>query len=217
MSVHSMSCKDIGKATGIGVRAIQCVKKLWQLLGKVVNKALDNGRPCILTSLEVSVWEFPICITFVSLLYLFQLTVPGEPCREEARYNGLRNAKCTFYCVQCWSWWKYYNMGPVWAWIYMKEGMSQNDYLFTWSYLQVIILLLDYASCLRTCSGKTGISNRHWGALSFWNTCFPGWVCLQSHNWKPHHGLGTIRTKSTPTWLLCERTIASLCQFNLCT
>ena len=52
MSVHGMSCKDIEKAMGIGVRAIQRVKKLWWLSGKVVNKALDNGRPHILTSLS---------------------------------------------------------------------------------------------------------------------------------------------------------------------
>ena len=63
MSIRGMSCKEIEKATGIGVRAIQCVKKLWRSSGKVVNKALDIGRPHILTSLEVSVCGFPIFIT----------------------------------------------------------------------------------------------------------------------------------------------------------
>ena len=46
---------QIENATGISVRTVQRVRKLWLSTGRVVRRPLEKGRRRILTSLEVSV------------------------------------------------------------------------------------------------------------------------------------------------------------------
>jgi hypothetical protein len=46
---------DVENATGINVRTVQRVRRLWLSTGRVTNLPLEEGHKRILTSLEVSV------------------------------------------------------------------------------------------------------------------------------------------------------------------
>ncbi len=55
MLCKGLSPKEISGATGVSVRTIQRVRRLWLDTGKVVKPALEMGRPRVLSSLEVNV------------------------------------------------------------------------------------------------------------------------------------------------------------------
>ena len=55
MSLRGMKVKDIVSATGICKTTVCGVRRMWKATGEVVAKPLDNGRPRVLTALEVSV------------------------------------------------------------------------------------------------------------------------------------------------------------------
>ncbi|KAF8954675.1 Homeodomain-like protein [Flammula alnicola] len=57
MSLRGMRVKDIVKATGICRRTVARIKGTWKSTGEVVRKSLENGRPRVLSSLEVSYLE----------------------------------------------------------------------------------------------------------------------------------------------------------------
>ena len=56
MSAH-LKNSDIAEVTEISERTIQRTLATWQQTGQVTRKPLQDGRPRILTSLEVSVCE----------------------------------------------------------------------------------------------------------------------------------------------------------------
>ena len=55
MYLRGMTVGDIMDATGMGRRTIFRIKRNWKLTGRVVCKSLEDGRPRVLSSLEVSV------------------------------------------------------------------------------------------------------------------------------------------------------------------
>ncbi|PPQ97475.1 hypothetical protein CVT26_002823 [Gymnopilus dilepis] len=57
MSLRGMKVKDIVSATGICKTTVCGVRRMWKATGEVVAKPLDNGRPRVLTALEVSYLE----------------------------------------------------------------------------------------------------------------------------------------------------------------
>ena len=55
MSLRGMTVKKIMNATGIGQMTIFRIKSNWKHTERVICISLENGRPRILSSLEVSV------------------------------------------------------------------------------------------------------------------------------------------------------------------
>ena len=55
MSLRGVKVKDIVSTTGICKRSVCRVRSTWKATGEVVRHSLDNGRPRILSSLEVLV------------------------------------------------------------------------------------------------------------------------------------------------------------------
>ncbi|KAF8811482.1 hypothetical protein BYT27DRAFT_7023783, partial [Phlegmacium glaucopus] len=57
MSHRGMTVKEIMNATGMGRMTIFRIKSNWKHTGRVIHTSLENGRPRILSSLEVSYLE----------------------------------------------------------------------------------------------------------------------------------------------------------------
>ncbi len=55
MLEQGMRPEEISQATRFGISTVYHIRKLWLSTGSVVKRALEPGRPRILTSLEVNV------------------------------------------------------------------------------------------------------------------------------------------------------------------
>ena len=55
MSLQGLSDSDIREYTGISERSLKCLRSSYRATGTVSRKALDPGRPRVLTAREVKV------------------------------------------------------------------------------------------------------------------------------------------------------------------